>query len=302
MTTSPWPQGLMTALVTPMRDQELNLQALDKLIDCQVEAGVSGLVVGGGTGEYGALSMDERILLAREAVRVVDGRVPVVIQTGTLSTRDAITLSQEAETSGAAGLLLASPFGEPINWRERYYFYEQVHESVTLPIMIYNTAPSGILSLAQIQELAELSRVSAVKDSSGDHVLMGDLLAWSATTDFQVYVGFDSLLYDAINAGARGAVLGVASFAPELLNDTIESIHRNGTTNESIKLWRRLRPLLRFTEQSPNYIALCKAGCQLRGLDAGDVRHPFLMPSADELDKFTEVVRNASGANARNVQ
>lgn len=293
MTPSPWPLGLMTALVTPMRDQELNLDTLQALVDFQVEVGVAGLVIGGGTGEYGALRVDERISLAREAVRAADGRVPVVVQTGALATRDAIALSREAEASGAVGLLVASPFGEPINWRERRRFYEQVDASVTLPIMIYNTPPSGILSLEQIQDLAELPNVGAVKDSSGDHVLVGDLLAWSEATDFKVYVGADTLLYDAICAGARGAVLGMGSFAPEPISDLLESLGRDGPTDESSRLWRRLRPLLRFMEESLNYIALCKAGCHLRGLDVGDVRLPYLMPPADELSEFARMVREA---------
>ena len=191
---------------------------------------------------------------------------------------------------------MASPFGEPINWRERLLFYEQVDAAVTLPIMIYNTPASGLLSLAQIQELAELSSVNAIKDSSGDHALMGDLLEWSATADFDFYVGIDSLLYDAIGAGAPGAVVGAASFAPEPLVEILESLGRDGPTAGSLELWRRLRPLLRFMERSPNYVAMCKAGCQLRGLDVGDVRLPFLMPPAEELDALARLVREVGHA------
>lgn len=80
--------------------------------------------------------------------------------------------------------------------------------------MIYNTPPSGLLDLEQIQQLATLPNVTAVKDSSGDQELMGDLLAWAASADFAVYVGQDSFLYDAVGAGARGAIVGMADFAP----------------------------------------------------------------------------------------
>jgi 4-hydroxy-tetrahydrodipicolinate synthase len=283
MTTTPWPSGLITALVTPLKVDALNVGALEALIERQVAAGVGGLVIGGGTGEYGALSVDERTELAHEAIRIVDGRVAVVVQTGALTNRDAITLSQDAEASGATGILVASPFGEPINWRERFHFYEQLSAAVSLPIMVYNTPPSGLLTFAEIEQLAKLPNVSAVKDSSGDPVLMGDLLAWSADSDFSVYVGLDSFLFDAIGAGACGAVFGSASAIPEIIVEIIGRLQAEGQTRELRARWELLRPFIRFMENTPNYMALCKAACTLQGIDVGDVRAPYLMPEPAEI-------------------
>ena len=119
-----WPAGLLTALVTPLADDALDVHTLAEVIERQVAAGIAGLVIGGGTGEYGVLSMDERQQLAAEAVRFTAGRVPVIVQTGTLATRDAITLSRQAEAVGADAIMTASPFGEVISWPERLHFYE----------------------------------------------------------------------------------------------------------------------------------------------------------------------------------
>lgn len=286
MTANPWPKGLVTALVTPLRDDGLDLAALAALVDDQIAKGVSGFVVSGGTGEYTALSLDERRLLIREAVRIVDGRVPVIGATGCLSTRDAIVLTRDAQAAGVAGVLVASPYGEAINWRERLAFYSDLDAAVSLPIMIYNTPPSGFLTFEQIRQLAALGNVTAVKDSSGDPELMGDLTIWARTIGFTVYVGKDSFLLEAILNGADGAVFGVANFIPGELVQLIGTLQADGMTPEARARWRAIRPFLRLMEQSPNYIALCKVGCKLRGIDVGDVRRPYLMPEEDELERL----------------
>ena len=293
--TTTWPNGVVTALVTPLSEDELDIAALEDLIEHQLAAGISGFVIGGGTGEYGALSIEERRRLAREAVRIIDGRVAAIVQTGALATRDAIALSRDAAAAGASGLLVASPFGEPISWAERRRFYEDVSASVALPIMIYNTPPSGLLTLDQLKDLARLPNVSAVKDSSGDPVFMGDLLEWAAGSDFGVYVGLDSFLYDALSAGATGAVFGAANVVPGAVSRVAHQLRTDGPSAESYQRWKPLRSFLRFMEQSPNYMALCKAGCELNGLPVGEVRPPYLMPQPAEIaelaDRLTTINR-----------
>jgi 4-hydroxy-tetrahydrodipicolinate synthase len=282
-----WPTGLLPALVTPLHDDELDVPALGQLIERHVGAGVSGLVIGGGTGEFGALSLDERRALAEESIRLVAGRVPVVVQTGALATRDTIALSRHAQQIGAFGLLVASPFGEPINWAERFRFYEHVTAGVDLPIMIYNTPPAGILTIEQVRQLAVLPNVSAIKDSSGDTTLLGDLLLPSSG-GLDVFVGSDSFLPYAIAGGANGAVFGAASFIPDVVVQMIDRLRTAPNDERTQQLWRELRSFLRFMEQSPNYVALCKAGCGLEGLAVGDVRAPYLMPSEKEVGELAE--------------
>lgn len=283
-----WPNGLLTALVTPLADDTPNLDVVTALIDHQIANGISGFIVGGGTGEYGVLSLDERKELAVAAIAAAEGRVPVVVQTGTLSTRDAVELSRHAQESGADAIMVASPFGEAINWHERFHFYEVLTAAVSLPVMIYNTPPSGLLTLDQIKELATLPNICAVKDSSGMPELMGDLVEFAEGTDFGVYVGLDSLLYDAVRAGARGAVFGAANLIPGPLSAVAASLRADGPTAENDALWRHIRPFLRFVEVSPNYVALCKAGLALQGFDVGPAREPYLMPEEAEVKELAE--------------
>lgn len=283
-----WPNGLLTALVTPLTNDKPDLDVVTALIDHQIASGINGFIVGGGTGEYGVLSLDERKDLAVGAIAAAKGRVPVVVQTGTLSTRDAVELSRHAQEAGADAVMVASPFGEAINWRERFHFYEVLTAAVSLPVMIYNTPPSGLLTLEQIKELATLPNICAVKDSSGTPELMGDLVEFADGTDFGVYVGLDSLLYDAVRTGARGAVFGAANLIPGPLSAVAASLRADGPTAENDALWRHIRPFLRFVEVSPNYVALCKAGLALQGFEVGPAREPYLMPEEAEVKELGE--------------
>lgn len=284
--TNPWPAGVLTALVTPLAGDELDVGALEALIDNQIGAGIAGFVIGGGTGEYGALTIAERLRLAREAIRIVDGRAATVVQSGALATRDCLTLGRDAERAGATGLLIASPFGEPISWAERLRFYEAVTAATELPVMLYNTPPSGLLTVAEIEQLAQLPRVSAIKDSSGDPVLLGDLLTRFAGSGFSVYIGLDSFLYDAIGSGARGAVFGAANVVPGPVSRVARELLNHGQSPQSRQRWQPLREFLRFMENSPNYMALCKAGCALNGIPVGEVRAPYMMPAPEEVDEL----------------
>jgi 4-hydroxy-tetrahydrodipicolinate synthase len=284
MSATPWPRGLLTALVTPLRDDTIHFASLEALVEYQISKCVSGLVVSGGTGEYGALTFEERSRVISAVVQLARGRVPVIGATGCLTTRDAIRLSEEAVAAGVAGLLLASPYGEPINWRERYTFYQEVSASVSTPILIYNTPPAGLLSFDQIKELAQLERITGIKDSSGNPELMGDLITWAGQSEFGVYVGMDSFLYEAISTGARGAIFGAANFMPAEIAGLIAVLQTEGATKQALKRWADIRPVLRFMEQASNYVGLCKAGCKFRGIDVGDVRRPYLMPDAAAID------------------
>ena len=286
--TTTWPHGLLTALVTPLKDDTVNTAVVTELIDHQIDSGIAGFVVGGGTGEFGALSVDERKTLAVAAIDAARGRVPVVIQTGTLNTRDAKELSRHAQDAGADAIMIASPFGEAINWRERFHFYEVLTAAVSLPVMVYNTPPSGLLTFDQIRELATLPNIAAVKDSSGTPELMGDLVEWADGTDFGVYVGLDSLLYDAVRTGARGAVFGAANLIPGPLSAVASSLRADGPTADNSALWRHIRPFLRFVEVSPNYVALCKAGLTVQGFDVGPAREPYLMPEEAEIKELAD--------------
>lgn len=289
MTGFSWPSGVMTALVTPLRDDHVDTDAFARLIEFQIDNGAAGLVVTGGTGEYNFLTFDERLQLYRDAVTFAAGRVPVIAAPGCLATRDTIALSHAAEEAGVDAFLMTSAFGEPINWAERVNFFEQVAGALSLPIMVYNTGPAGIMNFEQIRELGDIDGITAVKDSSGNAAVMGDVLAWRPE-DFGVYVGMDSFLFESLVQGANGPVFGAANFLPAELSRLVLLIQADDGLAEARALWSKLRPIMRFMEQVTNYVALCKVGCGLRGIDVGGVRLPNLMPDKAEVDTLAALL------------
>lgn len=293
-----WPTGLVTALVSPLNDDGIDIAATKQLIERQVQAGVGGVLIAGGTGEHGVLTFDERAELVSVVAEALDGRIPFIVQTGALATRDAVRLSQDAQKIGATGVLLPAPFGEAVNWREKLAFYEEVNDAITTPIMLYNTRTAGLMGLEQVAELATLSNVSAIKDSSGDATLTGDLVAWATTEDFAVYTGWDDQLAPAVLAGAHGALLGAGNVVPELVVQVINLCYRRQLDEEFDAAWQRLRPFLRFIGESENYVSAVKLAVTLRGVDVGDVRRPYLMPSEAERAALVEVMRTLEDIRA----
>ena len=295
MSRQSWPIGLVTALVSPLSGDGVDVTATRELVERQMRAGVSGVLVAGGTGEHGALSFEERADLVRVVAETLNGQVPFIVQTGALATRDAVRLTKDAEEIGAAGVLLPAPFGEAVNWREKRAFYEEVNDAASLPIMLYNTRTVGLMTVEQVADLAQLTNVSAIKDSSGDATLFGDLVAWSATADFAVYTGWDDQLAPALVGGAHGAVLGAGNVMPELIVQVIDLCYRRQLDDEFDVAWGKLRPFLRFIGQSENYVSIVKLAVQLRGVDVGDVRRPYLMPTDAERDALVAVLHTLEG-------
>src|SRR5918998_3959352 len=132
--------GVLPALITPFTDDgdAIDRQALATIVDRLVGAGVGGLVPGGSTGEFTALTNAERRQLVELTVEAAGGRVPVVAGTGALSTRETVELSAHAERAGAAAVMIVPPFYDALGWRELLAHYRAVAERIRIPTVYYN--------------------------------------------------------------------------------------------------------------------------------------------------------------------
>jgi len=280
-----------------MSNGELNLEAVGPLVESQVKAGVAGVVVAGSSGEFLALTLDERRQLAEEVVRSAAGRLTVVVQTGTHATRDTLDLTAHAARVGADGVLVATPFGDPLTWSETRAFWTALDAAGDLSAMIYHIEPAGLLTVDQVAQLSELETVTALKESSYDMLLLGDLVAWATEHgDFDVYGGADTFTEDAVRAGAIGTLTGVSNFLGAELSALLARVWSGeGATKEGREFGGAFRGLARFLETASTYVGLVKLGCADRGLEVGPVRAPHQMPSAQEADTLERLV----GAVAR---
>ncbi|WP_375401106.1 dihydrodipicolinate synthase family protein [uncultured Amnibacterium sp.] len=288
-------EGIHTALVTPFDDRgELDEQAVVRLVHAQVDAGVRGLVVAGGTGEGLALTDEEWARLLSVVVQAAAGRATVTAHVSALSTAAAVRNAERARTIGAEIAMLQAPYDVSLTDDEVALYFAAV-AAVGLPVMAYNNVSTGIsLSVDLIARLAEIEGVRYLKDSSSDAARMVEVQL-GTPAEFQVLLGKDSFALFGFLSGARAAVLGSANAFPE----ACVRLHRLAVLVEDQSsaraAWRDIAPLMRFFEQE-SYVAAVKAATTLGGIPVGDPRSPTLpLPVAKraELERLLAAAQQA---------
>ena len=171
--------GVITALVTPLRNDALDEEALRRLIDEQIAGGVDGLVPVGTTGESPTLTVEEHIRVIEITVQAAKRRVPVIAGTGSNSTRETIDLSQAARKVGADGLLLVTPYYNRPGQDHLYRHFKTVIQAVPLPTVVYNVPSRTACDLLPetLARLCEIPEVVGVKEATGSVLRAAQILA-----------------------------------------------------------------------------------------------------------------------------
>ncbi len=285
--------GVLPALITPFTEdaRAVDVEALAANVERVIAAGVGGVVPGGSTGEFVTMTNAERRQLTEATIEAADGRVPVVAGTTALSTRETIELSVHAEQAGAAAVMVAPPFYEPLSWRELFAHYAAVAEAVRVPIMYYNLpAATGVrLTAAQLRELQGVG-VTCLKDSGGDAVAATELIQAGGPT---LLNGADTLTFAALAAGVEAVVWGAASILPEQCVALHRLVVDEGDLAAGRELWARLWPLCHFLE-GQSYAAAVKAACRLVGDVTGPVRAPLLPLTDDATAELAALLEHAA--------
>ena len=298
--TQPSPQpsslsGVLVALITPFTadGSEIDVQNLHAQVDRLVDAGVHGLVPGGSTGEFTALTLAERKQLTEACVKAADGRVPVIAGTGALSTAEAVELSEHAAAVGATALMVVPPFYDAPTLKQVKTHLAAIHKASGLPIVYYNIpAASGVqLSSAEIASLGEVEGVAYLKDTSGDAVSLGELLV-AYPDKITAFNGWDTLTFFGLTSGAKGTVWGASNVIPELSMRLWDAVAVRGDLEEGRRLWAKIWPICNFLE-SHNYAAAVKTGLELIGHPAGPVRAPFDLLDGDAREELSELLAAA---------
>ncbi len=268
--------GVLTALAVPFNSaEELDLPVLQQVIDNSVNNGVHGVVAGGSTGEFASMTSDERLKVVDEVTSHVNGRVPVIAQTGAVTTTEAIRHSKAAQRAGADVLMLVTPYYEALSLNETVNYLRAIAEKVELPIMLYNIPgatgvnldPDTIGSLAD-----EFEHIKYVKDSGADYEQALQLIHHHSAR-IGTIIGWDVYIYSALVEGAVGVMAGAANVVPVELVAVYDAI-RDGDLVRARDLWKRLYPTI-DTMISGDFIPAVKAGLELQGIPAGVPRHPM---------------------------
>jgi 4-hydroxy-tetrahydrodipicolinate synthase len=276
-------RGVLTALATPFTaDGQIDESALRRLVDRSIDGGVDGVVACGSTGEFAAMSGAERRFVVETVIDQAANRVPVVAQTGAVSTAEAVELSRHAEAAGASVLMVVAPYYEPLSLDETVEYLRTVAAAVDIPIMLYNLpVATGVnLDPDTVGRLArEVDNIRYIKDTSADMAQAGQLIHRHGDV-ISTFIGWDSLLLAAITEGAAGVMAGTANVMPAQL----VSIHRavsSGDLNRARREWAQLYPLMDAIMSAP-FIPAIKAALNALGFPAGIPRKPLA-----ELDAAT---------------
>lgn len=291
--------GVMAAISTPFTESgEIDEGALRTHIDFLLENGVHGLVPGGSTGEFAALSSAERKQLHEVVLSHTDGRVPVAPQTGSTSTADAIELSKHAADHGADAVLLVQPYYEPPTRDEVMEYFHTVGTAAGVPVIAYNLpGVTGMnLDRAFYNELLDRTDVvKYVKDTSGSLEQAYDLL-FNLHHRVTTFVGWDTLILPAFAAGADGTIWGAPNFMPR---EAVQlwNLAREGKQAEAHELFRRVWNVLDFLGKE-GYAASTKAAAELLGVALGAPRAPYGRLAGDKVKELTALLEQAGLRNA----
>ncbi len=278
--------GIYSALVTPISaDGDIDCQSLAMLVEHLIGQGVHGVIPLGSTGEYYALTDDERKRVIRATVGAAGGRVKVFAGTNAGSTRDVVSFSRQAESLGCDGVMLAAPYYSLPTEEELYEHFRAVDGAVGVPIMLYNyPGRTGIdMRPAFIERLASLRNVAYVKESTGDMTRVTELIRRCGDR-MGVFCGCDTLALESFAAGAIGWVGGVVNVVPGMHVALFEAAVLQGDYAAARAVFYRMLPLLELMEGGGKYTQFVKAACHLMGYDVGAPRPPLRAATQPEVE------------------
>lgn len=274
-------RGVIPALVTPFNEhEEVDVERTKKLVNWLIEQGIGGFYLTGSTGEGFLMTPQERKLVVETVIEEVAGRVPVVVHVGAISTKISIDLAKHAQHAGADAISSVPPF----YWRwdndHIFKYYQDIAESTTLPMIIYNVPLAGLFSFDFIVRLAQIPNVKGVKYTAYTHQdiykckeALGD--------DFMVYSGADEMAVSGLLNGADGIIGSFYTMLPDLyvrLNQFVQK----GDFQQAQRL-QKIAVAIIDASLKHDYYAVIKEATRWMGVDAGYVRRPFQNCTAEQI-------------------
>jgi len=265
--------GLSVAIVTPLRDGEVDFDRLRQHVEFQVEAGTRCLCPVGTTGESPTLNYQEHERVIAEVVQAAAGRIKVMAGTGSNNTAEALHLTQWAAKEGADAALMVAPYYNKPTQEGFYQHYRRVAESVDIPICVYNIPGRTAKNIEPetFVRLAEIPNITMVKEATGSLDQASQVLG---STDLTVLSGDDSLTLPLLSVGGEGVISVVGNIVPGDMIDLVKA-HGEGRLADATRLHHKLFPLCRdMLSLATNPIPI-KAAMQLLGRDTGELRLPM---------------------------
>ncbi|MBI4818573.1 MAG: 4-hydroxy-tetrahydrodipicolinate synthase [Deltaproteobacteria bacterium] len=279
-------RGAMTALVTPFTDDDrIDEKAVERLVDFQVAGGIEGIILSGTTGESPTVTTSERQRLLEVAKARVGGRVPLIVGTGSNSTKVTIEETKAAKAAGADGVLVVCPYYNKPNQEGLYQHFLAIYEATGVPIIAYNVPSRTVTDLMPetIARLVDKGAIAGVKDATASMQRAIETIALVGDRPFDFLSGDDFSFMGFVAVGGHGVISVVSNLLPR---DTAKIVRETRAGNLAVaqKLNQRVVLLAKslFSDTSP--IPL-KAAMGLLGLCSPRLRLPLVDASEDVVKK-----------------
>ncbi|HEY5813902.1 MAG TPA: 4-hydroxy-tetrahydrodipicolinate synthase [Terrimicrobiaceae bacterium] len=282
--------GTYTALVTPFRNGNLDREAFRTLIEDQISGGVDGIVPAGTTGESPTLTHEEHLKVIQTAIEVSAGRCKVIAGTGSNSTKEAVSLSQQAENLGADGALVVAPYYNKPSQEGLYRHYRAIAEAVKIPIVLYSIPGRCGIEIG-VETVARLARdsptVVCIKEAGGS-VERVSQLKQAVPETFEILSGDDSLTLPFLSTGAVGVISVASNLLPTEVGQLVHA-WRDGRPHEAIQRHARLYGLFKDLFIEPNPVPI-KYALSLQGKMSPEVRLPLCEMSNSNKEKLSSTL------------
>jgi len=285
-------KGVFPALLTPFDEHdELDLRMYEINLKAQVDAGVSGIIIGGSLGEASTITLAEKEALVKFSVNYLAGKLPVIMNIAEGSTKEAVRQAKLAKEWGASGLMLLPPMRYKSDDRETVTFFKAVATSMDLPVMIYNNPVDYKIevTLDMFAELAEVPNINALKESTRD-VTNVTRLKNRFNDRFAILCGVDTLTVEELALGADGLVAGLVDAFPK---ETVVmyNLVKAGKLEEAIKIYRWFMPLLEL-DIHPKLVQYIKLAATQTGIGSEYVRAPRLPLEGAERERILKIIQH----------
>ena len=286
-------KGSITALVTPMNEKgDLDYDSLEKLINYQIDSGISGLVAVGTTGESATIDFKDHIKLIEFFVKINKGRVNIIAGTGANSTEEALHLTKEAKSAGADAALLVSPYYNKPPQEGIYYHHMKIADEVDIPQILYNV-PSRTASFIEPETVLRLSshkNIIGIKDATGDMKNHSEVLKLCKeeieNNNFLLYSGDDFSSLEFLKNGGHGTISVTSNIVPDIVSEICKVVDTNYSKAKELDDSLEVLNKNLFCESNPIPVkwALYKMGLIKRGIR---------LPLVELNDSFKEPLENS---------
>ena len=283
-------KGVMPAVTTKFtKDDKLDLDLFAINVNAQLEAGVDGIILGGTLGEASTLLDDEKRILVKTTVDIVNGKVPVIMNIAEQTTKGAILAAAKAEEDGALGLMMLPPMRYSSSERETITFFAEVAKSTSLPIMIYNNPVDykTEVTLDMFEELLKYDSIQAVKESTRDISNVTRMINRFGSR-LKILSGVDTLALESLVLGSDGWVAGLCDAFPRE-TVAIYKLVKAGRIQEAVQIYRWFLPILEL-DINARLVQNIKLAEVATGLGSEFVRAPRLPLIGEEREHVLAII------------